>query len=105
MLDLSIYKTQYYEVKITNSETIHLETPKKNQLKTLLSLTKSIKNEILTEEDIDRLYEAALIAFNKNKENRKFSSDELEEFLSLNALYAFFDGYYSWVAENINQKN
>ena len=31
--------------------------------------------------------------------------DAIDEILGFNALYAFFDGYYTWVAENINQKN
>lgn len=105
MLDLTIYKSQYYEVKIGENETVHLETPKKKQLKSLLSLTKNMNKENLTDEDIDGLYEAASIAFNKNKEGKTFNEDKIEDILSINALYAFFNGYYSWVSENINQKN
>lgn len=105
MLDLTIYKSQYYEVKVGENEIIHLETPKKKQLKALLSLTKNMSNDSLKEEDIDKLYEAAFIAFNKNKEGKTFSEDRIEDILSINSLYAFFNGYYSWVSENINQKN
>lgn len=61
--------------------------------------------EKINDQDIDNLYEAALIAFNKNKENWTFSQDAIDDILGFNALYAFFDGYYTWVAENINQKN
>ena len=105
MLDLTIYKSRYYEVKLDENLIIHLEMPKKKQLKTIMSLTKSLNGDMLTENDIDSLYEASLIAFNKNKEGKTFTEDEIEEILGFNSLYAFFDGYYSWVAENINQKN
>ena len=105
MLDLTIYKTRYYEVKIDENLIIHLEMPKKKQLKSIIALTKNLNSKELNENDIDSLYEASLIAFNKNKEGKKFSEDEIEEILGFNSLYAFFNGYYSWVAENINQKN
>ena len=105
MLDLSIYKTRYYEVKVDDKLTINLEMPKKKQLKKIMSLTKSLNGDVLNEEDIDSLYDATLIAFNKNKEGKQFTEDDIEEMLGFNSLYAFFDGYYSWVADNINQKN
>ena len=105
MLDLSIYKTRYYEVKIDDNLTINLEMPRKKQLKKIMSLTKSLNGDVLNEEDIDSLYDATLIAFNKNKEGKQFTEDDIEEMLGFNSLYAFFDGYYSWVADNINQKN
>ena len=105
MLDLTVYKTRYYEIKICENNIVHLETPKKKQLKVLLNLTKKVDSKNLTEEDMDALYEAALIAFNKNKEGRTFTEEEIEELLGLNALYDFFKGYYSWVADNVSQKN
>lgn len=105
MLDLSVYKSQYYPVKIDDNTVIHLETPKRKQLKKIMTLTKNLNGESLSDEDIDSLYEAVAIAFNKNKEGRKFSEDELDDVLSFNALYAFFEGYYTWVAENVNSKN
>ncbi len=105
MLDLTVYKTRYYEIKIGENNIVHLETPKKKQLKVLLNLTKKVDSKNLTEEDMDALYEAALIAFNKNKEGRTFTEEEIEELLGLNALYDFFKGYYSWVADNVSQKN
>lgn len=105
MLDLTIYKSRYYEVKISESETINLEPPKRKQLKSILSLTKNMNKEELSDEDIDKIYEAAEIAFNKNKEGKTFKVDEIDELIPLNALYDFFEGYYGWVAENINQKN
>ena len=70
MLDLSIYKTRYYEVKVDDKLTINLEMPKKKQLKKIMSLTKSLNGDVLNEEDIDSLYDATLIAFNKNKEGK-----------------------------------
>ena len=105
MLDLTIYKSQYYEVKVDEKTIIHLEMPKKKQLKAIMSLTKDLNNDNLTVEDIDSLYEAVLIAFNKNKEGKRFNEDQIEEILGFNSLYAFFDGYYTWVADNLNQKN
>lgn len=105
MLDLTIYKSRYYEVKIGENNIVHLEPPKRKQLKTILSLTKSLNKENLSDTDIDNLYEAVLIAFNKNKEQKTFSEDDIDEILDFNGLYAFFEGYYSWVAENVNQKN
>lgn len=41
--------------------------------KTIMSLTKDLNNDDLTVENIDSLYEAVLIAFNKNKEGRRFT--------------------------------
>ena len=105
MLDLTIYKKRYYDVKINENDIIHLEPPKRKQLKTILSLTKNMNKDNINDQDIDKLYEAALIAFNKNKENRTFTQEAIDDILGFNALYAFFDGYYTWVAENINQKN
>lgn len=105
MLDLTIYKKRYYEVQINENENVNLEPPKRKQLKKILSLTKTINKENLSDNDIDALYEAALIAFNKNKENKVFSQDDIDDILGLDALYAFFDGYYNWVYENVNQKN
>lgn len=105
MLDLTIYKSRYYSVKISETETINLEPPKRKQLKSILSLTKNMNKESLSDDDIDKIYEALLIAFNKNKEGKTFSIETIDEIVPLNALYDFFEGYYGWVAENINQKN
>lgn len=105
MLDLSVYKTRYYQVKLDESIIVNIEPPKRKQLKKILSLTKSVNDNKFSEEDIDSLYEAAEIALSKNKENKSFTADEIEGYLDLGALVVFFDGYYSWVVENINQKN
>ena len=105
MLDLTIYKSQYYQVKLDERTILYLEMTKKKQLKTIMSLTKDLNDDDLTVEDIDSLYEGVLIAFNKNKEGRRFSEDQIEEIIVFNSLYAFFDGYYTCVADNLNQKN
>lgn len=105
MLDLTIYKSKYYPVKLSETETINVEPPKRKQLKKILSLTKNMKAESLDENDIDNLYEAITLAINKNKENKNFSQEDIDDIFSLNALYVFFDGYYTWVAENLDQKN
>lgn len=105
MLDLSIYKTRYYEVKLDENTIINIEAPKRKQLKKVLSLTKNVNGQDLDDSDIDNLYEAAEIALSKNKEGKKFAAEEIEEILDLAALVAFFDGYYGWVMENVNQKN
>lgn len=105
MLDLSIYKSRYYEVKLDENNTINIEAPKRKQLKKIISLTKVLNGQNLEGEDIDSLYEAAEIALSKNKEGKKFTADQIEDHLDLAALVAFFDGYYSWVMENVNQKN
>lgn len=105
MLDLTIYKSRYYDIKLDENVVVNIEPPKRKQLKKILSLTKSVKNNNLTEEDIDSLYEAAEIAISKNKEGRKFTAEQIEEYLPLDAIIAFFDGYYNWVTENIGQKN
>ena len=105
MLDLSIYKSRYYEVKLDENLVVNIEPPKRKQLKKVLSLTKSMSGENLNESDIDNLYEAAQIALSKNKENKSFTAESIEDYLDLAALIAFFEGYYNWVMENVNQKN
>lgn len=105
MLDLSVYKSRYYEVKLDEHTIINIEPPKRKQLKKVLTLTKSINEQNLDDGDIDNLYEAAEIALSKNKEGKTFTADDIEDYLDLAALVAFFDGYYSWVMENVNQKN
>lgn len=105
MLDLSIYKSRYYPVKLDENIIINIEPPKRKQLKKVMSLTKGINEQNISETDVDNLYEAAGIALSKNKENRPFTSEDIEEYLDLSALVAFFEGYYSWVMENIEQKN
>ena len=64
-----------------------------------------MSNQSLDESDIDNLYEAAQIALSKNKENKSFTAESIEDYLDLAALIAFFEGYYNWVMENVNQKN
>ena len=64
-----------------------------------------MNKENLSDDDIDKIYEALVMAFNKNKEGKVFTIDTIDEIVPLNALYAFFEGYYTWVAENVNQKN
>ena len=105
MLDLSVYKSRYYGVKLDEKTTINIEPPKRKQLKKVLSLTKNINEQNIDDSDIDNLYEAAEIAFSKNKEGRTFTADQIEDYLDLAALVAFFEGYYSWVMENVDQKN
>ena len=105
MLDLTIYKSRYYQVKINETEIINLESPKRKQLKNILLLTKNLNKENLSDDDKDKIYEALVMAFNKNKEGKVFTIDTIDEIVPLNALYAFFEGYYTWVAENVNQKN
>ena len=55
--------------------------PKKKQLKTIMSLTNDLNNDNLTVEDIDSLYEAEPIAFNKTKEGLEYlrNAKRLEE--------------------------
>ena len=105
MLDLSIYKTRYFEIKLDENTIINIEPPKKKQLKKILALTKSVNDKNFSEEDIDNLYEAAEIAISKNKEGKQFKAEDIENVLDLSALVAFFDGYYTWVMKNVNQKN
>ncbi len=105
MLDLSIYKSRYYEVKLDESTIVNIEPPKRKQLKKILALTQSVNDQNFSENDIDNLYEAAEIALSKNKEGKVFTADNVEDYLDLAALVAFFDGYYTWVMENVNQKN
>lgn len=105
MLDLSVYKSRYYEVKLDKNTTINIEPPKRKQLKKILSLTKSMNDNNLSENDIDNLYDAAEIALSKNKEGKTFTAENIEDYLDIAALVAFFDGYYTWVMENVNQKN
>ena len=105
MLDLSIYKTRYYEVKLDEGTIVNIEPPKRKQLKKILTLTQSVNDQNFSENDIDNLYEAAEIALSKNKEGKVFTADNIEDYLDLAALVAFFDGYYTWVMENVNQKN
>ena len=105
MLDLSIYKSRYYEVKLDEGVTVNIEPPKRKQLKKILALTQSVNDQNFSENDIDNLYEAAEIALSKNKEGKVFTADNIEDYLDLAALVAFFDGYYTWVMENVNQKN
>ena len=105
MLDLSVYKSRYYPVKLDDNTIVNIEPPKRKQLKKVVSLTKGINNESLSEEDIDNLYEAVEIALNKNKENRTFTADNVEDYFDLSSLLAFFDGYYKWVIDNVSQKN
>lgn len=105
MLDLTIYKQRYFQIKLSENDIINIEPPKRKQLQKILELTKSINNNDLTESDIDNLYEACLLAFNKNKEQRKFTMEGIDEILDLSSLLAFFDKYYSWIEENIDQKN
>lgn len=65
MLDLSIYKSIYYEVKLDENLVVKIELPKRKQLKKVLTLTKIINGENLNESDIDNIYEDALIVFLK----------------------------------------
>lgn len=64
-----------------------------------------MSGENLNETDIDNFYDAAQIALSKNKENKSFTAESIEDYLDLAALIAFFEGYYNWVMENVNQKN
>ena len=105
MLDLSIYKSRYYEVKLDEKTIVNIEPPKRKQLKKILVLTQSVNDQNFSEKDIDNLYEAAEIALSKNKEGKVFTAENIEDYLDLAALVAFFDGYYTWVMENVNQKN
>ena len=75
MLDLTVYKTRYYEIKIGENNIVHLETPKKKQLKVLLNLTKKVDSKNLTEEDMDALFPSTSdllfnLSLNENIANR-----------------------------------
>ena len=105
MLDLSVYKSRYYPVKLDDNTIVNIEPPKRKQLKKIISLTKSVNEQNLGESDIDNLYDAAEIALSKNKEGKTFTAENIENYLDLAALVAFFDGYYTWVMENVSQKN
>lgn len=89
MLDLSIYKSRYYEVKLDENLVVNIEPPKRKQLKKVLSLTKSMSGENLNKSDIDNLYVAVQIALSKNKENKSFTAESIEDYLDLAALIAF----------------
>ena len=95
MLDLTIYKSRYYPVKLSEDETINVEPPKRKQLKKILSLTKNMKAETLDENDIDNLYEAITLAINKNKEDKIFSQDKVDDIFSLNKYHAITINPYS----------
>ena len=105
MLDLSVYKSRYFPVKFDENTIVNIEPPKRKQLKKVLSLTKNINEQNFDDADVDSLYEAAEIALSKNKEGKVFTAEQIEDYLDLAALVAFFENYYSWVMENVNQKN
>ena len=105
MFDLSVYKQRYFEVKLNNSLTIHIEMPTKKQHKNILSLTENMKDGKISGEELDKFYSAIVIALNKNKEKKKIEANDIEENFNLTALYGFFDEYYTWVSDNLNQKN
>ena len=105
MLDLTVYHKQYYEIKVSDTDILHLESPTRKQLKKLMELTKSLNQDNLADADIDMLYEAATMAINKNKENRSYNADQIDVILPFKALEVFFNKYYTWITDNVDQKN
>ena len=45
MLDLTIYKQRYYQIKLSDNDIINVEPPKRKQLKKILELTKCMNND------------------------------------------------------------
>ena len=51
MLDLSVYKSRYFPIKLDENNTINIEAPKRKQLKKIISLTKSVNDQNFSEDD------------------------------------------------------
>lgn len=105
MYDMSKLKKRYFDIKLKNGRVINIETPKLKVLKKISSLSKIQDSGKLTDEEINDLSEAVVLALNKNKQGYKITSKTIEEEWNIEEIMDFLNNYFEWVNDNMSSKN
>ncbi|MBU3153504.1 hypothetical protein [Clostridium estertheticum] len=99
MFDLNTINKRYFEIKM-GKQILEIEPPTKKMLNKITSL-RGITDE---NEATSALYEAASMILNKNKTNRKFSDEVVEE-LNLDQINGIISEYFLWLSVAKKSKN
>lgn len=106
ILDFSKSKKPTVAMKLPDGTTVNLFTPSKELMEEILDSQEVFESASSgNREKLDELYNLAARLMSNNKEERDFSSDDVEGMLSTKDIQRFIHGYAEFVAEQSNEKN
>lgn len=102
-------KKRYFALTFTNGLKIEIEPPKLKVIKKIMHLAK-MDTSNMEEGDLDAnafedLILGTSMALSKNKQNRKISTDFIEEHMNIDEIQDVLKAYFDWVQEIQKQKN
>lgn len=96
--------TRYFTVKFRNGLQLDVEPPKLKALKKILKVSNA--NNIVDAESVfEDMTEALSIALSKNKQNRKVTVDEIDDWLDVDEIIDLLNNYVVWIEEINSSKN
>lgn len=111
MFDMTKIKIKHFNVKFRNGLYLSVEPPKIKVLKRIMSLStnklgkKDDKKKDFSAEDFQNLSEALAMALSKNKQQKKITTDFIDEEMNIDEMIDLLTAYFEWVGEVQNSKN
>lgn len=104
MYDMSVLKKRYFSMKLKNGLRLDVEPPTVKSLKKIMKLS-NVDAENFNEEDFNGLTEGLAIALSKNKQNKKISTEFIDENFTIDEIQSLLTEYFGWVDSIKNEKN
>lgn len=104
ILDLSVYQEETFDIKLLDGSIVKIKKPSQEFLMKLIGFKDSIRNEKDVEEQLGAIKELTLDILNYNKDNRKFTEEDIVDYDFI-ILKAIFEGYSNFINEVLARKN
>lgn len=100
MLDLTVFREQFFEIKMPNGEIVEIRKPTQKLALLLGDCQEVIRAQ--KENDVNAIMQdinkRVLLILNHNKSGRKFVEEEICEF-EIDLVRAIIEGYLEWVKQ------
>lgn len=106
MYDMTNLITRYFTIKFRNGLQLDVEPPKLKALKKILKVANVNINNLTDAENVfEDITEALTIALSKNKQNRKVTVDEIDDWLDIDEIIDLLNNYVEWIETINSSKN
>jgi len=105
MLDLSLIKVKYCDIKLPNGDILNLLKCTQSMLGSVLEMSQKIQGDINNIEKLDEFYKLTTRVINRNKENKPYKQKQIEELLSIDVAMYLVEHYIKWTMEILNDPN
>lgn len=104
MLDLSVIKESYFDIKLPNGDILNLKKCTQGMLNTVIDMGEKIK-KANAKKAIDDIYSFATRIINRNKEEKEYTQEQIEDMLSFDVVTYFIEQYITWTFDVFKNPN